>query len=463
MLSLRNVTLRFGGDDDPLLSSVSLDLRPGEITGVTGPSGGGKTLLGLVAADVIPRVIPARLDGSVERTHGRQPESTSAAVVFQDPSFQLLARTVRDELLYTPRRFGWDMDGVTADLAGVVGSLDLGHLLDRHPRDLSTGEVQRVAVGAALMQRPALLVLDEPTQYQDLFHVERTLETVRRHAEDRGTAVLLIEHHTSLLERFCTRTLRMDGGGLSEWRPVEPVFPVNGLPVVTASSPCFDLKGVGFSYSGGGRALDDVTLSIKRGESVAVLGPNGSGKSTLARLLCGLSRPDSGTISRPGGKGIDGSTGYVMQDPDRQIFAPTVFEECAFAPRNHGVPEERYRPAIDNGLGRFGMDGFCGRDPLSLSCGEKRRMNVVSVTAADPDAVIFDEPTCGLDHDNRLRLLDRIRRWNADGLTVVVITHDLPFARAACRRGVFMNGGRIVRDGPLHGMEEKDVRALYLG
>ena len=465
MVELRDVSLRFHHHERKLLSSVSLTVEQGSCVGLTGPSGGGKTLIGLIAAGVIPDLIHADIGGSVRRLSVKESRRTPSAIVFQDPSFQLLSKTVRDELLYTPRKLGWPEEEIRRDFKEIVNGLDIGRLLDRNPRELSMGEVQRAAVGVALIQRPHVIVLDEPTQYLDSFHVSRTLEFVDGWNRRHRAAILLIEHHVNLLKRFCDRTFHVENGTLTSADLHDPVFPVNGLPVHRTDCVCSELRGVTFRYTPERPVLKGVSLAVSRGESVALLGPNGSGKTTLAKLMCGLYEPAEGEVTLFGKHRMNGSwfrdIGYLMQNPDRQIFASSVQDECSFGPSNFGVPHDVYEEAISGYLKAFRLDGFERREPFSLSYGEKRRMNVVGVMSYDPSVLIFDEPTSGLDFNGQRILLEHVKRWNAAGKTVIVITHDLAFARAVCRRAVLIDDGRIVRDTPMNELLDDDVIALY--
>ncbi|MEA1997420.1 MAG: ATP-binding cassette domain-containing protein [Gemmatimonadota bacterium] len=468
MLRLRDISLRFPHGSGPLLRKVNLSLEEGSVTGLTGPSGGGKTLLGLVVSGVIPSLIRAELQGSVERALPDEPFRTESAIVFQDPSFQLFSRSVREELLFTPRNLGWPERETGADFEALVSGLNLGELLEQNPQELSMGELQRVALGSALMQRPQVLVLDEPTQYADSFNLARILRFVSLWAQEHKAAVLLIEHHVPLMKEFCRRIYYLDKGRLIE----------NGLPVAcfpdfpagrcNTEKPLIRLSDIKYRYTDPKPVLRGVDLSVFRGESLAVLGPNGSGKSTLAKIICGLYKPRSGRIEFEGEPLLGGRewykrVGFVMQNPDRQIFAPTVKEECSFGPANFGIPEKVYLPLISNTLSSFRMAGFEKRDPFSLSYGEKRRLNITGILAYSPEILIFDEPTCALDFENQKILLDLVLKMNAEGRTVIIITHDLTFARAACGRAVLLNRGRIAGEVPLIETGEKDVLALCAG
>jgi len=285
ILELSEVSLRFFHEEKELLSSISLNVKQGACVGLTGPSGGGKTLIGLIAAGVIPELIRAEMKGAIRRFTQKEPYRTHAAIVFQDPSFQLLSKTVYDELLFTPRKLGWPYVEVEKDMESIVTGLDIKHLLNRNPRELSTGEVQRVAAGAALMQRPRIIILDEPTQFLDRFHVEKTLEFVHKWAVQHHTSIVLIEHHISLLKRFCDNVFYVEHGTVTTSELSEPEYPFDGLPVPQGTGPCLSLRNVCFSYKPQQPVLKDITVSISRGESVAIIGPNGSGKSTLAKLI----------------------------------------------------------------------------------------------------------------------------------------------------------------------------------
>lgn len=466
MLEFENVTLRFRPEMEPQLSSITLTVSPGTITGITGPSGSGKTVLGLLAAGIIPDFIVADISGSVRRTAPASVDRTPAAIVFQDPSFQMFSRTVQEEILFTPKKRGWEEKGVQKDFSRVVEGLRLEKVLGRDPRELSMGEIQRVAVGAALMQRPQILVLDEPTQYMDAYNVNATLSFVADWIEQFDISVLLIEHHLPFLRRFSDRVWRLEHGILEEFDCPDPVFQPIGAELPKNAQPHVELSNVSFRYQNDEPVLEDISISLSKGEIVALLGPNGSGKSTLAKVMCGLYKQRTGRIThheRIVQRAVSWyrNVGFVMQNPDQQIFAQTVREECAFGPRNFGLPASVYGPEISHLLGEFHLGGYEERDPFSLSYGEKRRITIIGVLAYDPHIVILDEPTCALDHANQELLLDRIRRLNAEGKTIVVITHDLAFARAACNRALFMRDGRIVDDKTMNELDEQDVVSFY--
>jgi len=293
------------------------------------------------------------------------------------------------------------------------------------------------------------------------------LQFVSGWAQKHNAAVLLIEHHIPLLKQFCDRVHFLDNGRLKDKVLSENLFPVSSSISLNGKEPLIQLNNVYYHYQREKPVLRDINLTIFRGENIAILGPNGSGKSTLAKVICGLYKPRSGNI-KTDGKPLSNSrsrykkTGYVMQNPDQQIFAPTVNEECSFGPKNFGIEKTVYSTNISKFLSDFQMKNFEDRDPFSLSYGEKRRVNIIGVLAYNPEILILDEPTCALDFYNQKILLEQIKKLNADGKTFVIITHDLNFAKAVCNRAVLLNRGEIIKDNAMGEVGENDVISCYI-
>jgi len=226
------------------------------------------------------------------------------------------------------------------------------------------------------------------------------------------------------------------------------------------------LKNVTYSYgaaddAAAAAALDGVTLGIARGESVAVIGANGSGKSTLLRLINGLAEPSSGTYEFDGepvtrgrlrdaafAKRFHARIGFVFQNPDAQLFCPTVYDEVAFAPRQLGLPEDEVAEWVGNLLKLLGLEASPDRAPYRLSGGEKRRTALAAELAKDPEVLTLDEWTEGLDPRSQRRMTDFLADFHASGRTLVFATHDLALARAlAGRVALFSEEHRVIADG----------------
>jgi cobalt transport protein ATP-binding subunit len=212
------------------------------------------------------------------------------------------------------------------------------------------------------------------------------------------------------------------------------------------------VRGVEFTYPDGKQALRGVDLDVEAGERVAILGPNGAGKTTLALHLNGILEPVSGSIEVGGLSVVEENyarirrmVGLVFQDPNDQLFMPTVREDVAFGPANLGVTGDELAKRVDAALETVSGTEYADRPPHHLSGGEKRAASLATVLSMQPDVLVFDEPSSGLDPAGRRQLIETLA---ALPMTQLVITHDLPLALESCPRAVIMNEGRVVSDGP---------------
>jgi cobalt transport protein ATP-binding subunit len=212
------------------------------------------------------------------------------------------------------------------------------------------------------------------------------------------------------------------------------------------------VRGVEFTYPDGKQALRGVDLDVEAGERVAILGPNGAGKTTLALHLNGILEPVSGSIEVGGLSVVEENyarirrmVGLVFQDPNDQLFMPTVREDVAFGPANIGVTGDELTRRVDAALETVSGTEFADRPPHHLSGGEKRAASLATVLSMQPDVLVLDEPSSGLDPAGRRQLIVTLAGLP---MTKLVITHDLPLALEACPRVVIMNEGRVVADGP---------------
>jgi cobalt/nickel transport system ATP-binding protein len=219
--------------------------------------------------------------------------------------------------------------------------------------------------------------------------------------------------------------------------------------------PSLEVRGLAYAYPDGNQALYGVDLTISRGERVALLGPNGAGKTTLVLHLNGILHGGLGTV-RVAGLGVDPAdkkslreirrrVGIVFQDPDDQLFMPTVREDVAFGPANLGLRGDELDRRVVSALTRVGMLEVADRPPQHLSFGQRRRVAVATVLAMEPEILVLDEPSSNLDPAGRRELAEILTSLD---VTVLMVTHDLPYAAELCPRSLIMSGGLIVADGP---------------
>lgn len=218
------------------------------------------------------------------------------------------------------------------------------------------------------------------------------------------------------------------------------------------TTPVLDLRGVAYAYPDGHQALFGVNLHVHPGERVALLGPNGAGKTTLVLHLNGILRAGAGSVTVSGlpvGEEsmleIRRRVGVVFQDPDDQLFMPSVRDDVAFGPANLGLRREEIEERVEGALRAVGMLEFADRPPHHLSFGQRRRVAVATVLAMRPEILVLDEPSSNLDPASRRELAEIL---DGLGVTLLMVTHDLPYALQLCERAVILSGGVIVADGP---------------
>jgi len=202
-------------------------------------------------------------------------------------------------------------------------------------------------------------------------------------------------------------------------------------------------------------AIQGISFHVRKGEKIALVGPNGAGKSTLLLMFNGMIRPDSGIIlfdntpiryDRASLRTLRKRVGFVMQNPDRQIISPTVFQDVAFGPTNLGYSEQETKGAVENALRHVGLEGFDRRPPHHLSGGEKKRVAIAGVLAMDPDVLVFDEPTSGLDPSGSEDIMELLEELNQQGKTVIISTHDIELAYPWADRAILLLNGKILQE-----------------
>jgi cobalt/nickel transport system ATP-binding protein len=221
------------------------------------------------------------------------------------------------------------------------------------------------------------------------------------------------------------------------------------------TTPSLQISNLAFAYPDGNQALYGVNLTINKGERVALLGPNGAGKTTLVMHMNGIHPTMQGEVRIAGElvdaknkatlKKIRSKVGIVFQDPDDQLFMPTVGEDVAFGPFNMGLRGDELSAVVDEALTQVGMLEFRDRPPHHLSFGQRRRVAVATVLAMKPEILVMDEPSSNLDPASRRELAEIVRSLD---VTIVMVTHDLPYALELCERSVILSGGIIVADAP---------------
>jgi energy-coupling factor transport system ATP-binding protein len=465
----------------PALADVDLEIEPGSFTVLAGESGSGKSTLLRALCGLVPHFHGGEAEGELEvagmsvRDHGPGELAAACGTVFQDPETQVVMGGVRAELSLAPEHMGEPPAAVARAVEEVALALGVAHLLDRRTDSLSGGELQRVAIAGALVHRPALLLLDEPTSQLDPVAGDELIWMLRRLNEEWGTAVVVAEHRLERCLPAADRVVAMAGGRIAcdaaparflDWTaagdgalatPIARMFSLAGLtPLPVSVKQARDrLRGAGLvgdveaaaaarevsrprgepfalrcrdlwhEIEDGPQVLRAVDLIVRPGERVALMGRNGAGKSTLLRHIKGLQEPTRGSVD------VAGEVALLLQNPGDYLIHEHAREETG-----------------PDGLAAAGLADRADANPRDLSGGERQRLALeVALGGRERAVVCLDEPTRGMDRSHKLDLVRRIGELADGGAAVLVATHDTEFAAEFADRVVLMGQGDVIADG----------------
>ncbi|MFN8173733.1 MAG: ATP-binding cassette domain-containing protein [Solirubrobacteraceae bacterium] len=495
-LAIERLTYTYPGAPRPALREVSLRVEEGELVVLAGLSGSGKSTLLRAACGLVPHFHGGEAAGRVTvcgldtREHGPGRIAAVAGTLLQDPETQVVMGTVRAELALPLENRGEPPAAVARGVEEAALALGIAGLLDRPTAELSGGELQRVALAAALAGRPRLVLLDEPTSQLDPVAGDELIWLLRRLNEEWGVAVVLAEHRLERCLSAADRVVALLDGRVAcdappaemlTWAmeaapalatPAAGLFARAGLAPAPAGvkqaraalrargllpapadpaartgpdesaprrprlgrrargdrDPALRVRGAWCELPGGRAVLRGVDLELGRGETVALMGRNGAGKSTLLRHIAGLATPTRGRVEAAG------RVALLLQGPGDYLIADRV---GALAP-----------PAA---LAAAGLEGMADRHPRDLSGGERQRLALALVGAAGdgapPAVVALDEPTRGMDRAWKEELATLLRERAAAGAAVIVATHDTELAATVASRVVLLGSGEVAADG----------------
>lgn len=485
---LAHVTLRYG--DSLALDDVTLEVCRGERVCVLGANGSGKSTLasvicGLLAPDEgdVELAGHAVCTGGVPDLAAYRDARRQLGLVFQNPDDQIVTSVVADDVAFGPENLGVPRAQIATRVARELRRVAMEKYAHADPSRLSGGQRQRVCIAGALAMEPAVLVLDEPSSLLDVRGRAAIMRVMGRlaaagatlvhvtHFMDEALAadrVIVMQHGRVALEGtpdevFATKNAQViEALGLempfearlaAALRQAEaasdaiaaPGAPSGEKPAASAAcAPAAELPAIlardlGFSYGPDAQALDGVSLEVPVRATTAIVGQTGSGKSTLLRLLCGLEAADAGSLTvcginaatKRGRCQVRRAVGYVMQHPERQLFAQTVAEDVAFGPRNQGLSAAEVERRVAHALDLVGLADRRDASPFELSGGQQRLAAIAGVLAMEPELLVLDEPTAGLDPRGRARLRALMADLAAHGVTLLQVTHSMEDAARA--------------------------------
>ena len=482
---LDHVTLRYG--DSLALDDVTLEVCRGERVCVLGANGSGKSTLasvicGLLAPDEgdVELAGHAVCTGGVPDLAAYRDARRQLGLVFQNPDDQIVTSVVADDVAFGPENLGVPRAQIAARVARELRRVAMEKYAHADPSRLSGGQRQRVCIAGALAMEPAVLVLDEPSSLLDVRGRAAIMRVMGRlaaagatlvhvtHFMDEALAadrVVVMQHGRVALEGTPDEVFAAKNAQVIEALGLEMPFEARlavalrqagaaggaiaapGAPsgekpaaCAPAAEPLAILaRDLGFSYGPDAQALDGVSLEVPAHATTAIVGQTGSGKSTLLRLLCGLEAADAGSLTvcginaatKRGRRQVRRAVGYVMQHPERQLFAQTVAEDVAFGPRNQGLSAAEVERRVAHALDLVGLADRRDASPFELSGGQQRLAAIAGVLAMEPELLVLDEPTAGLDPRGRARLRALMADLAAHGVTLLQVTHSMEDAARA--------------------------------
>ena len=481
---LDHVTLRYG--DSLALDDVTLEVCRGERVCVLGANGSGKSTLasvicGLLAPDEgdVELAGHAVCTGGVPDLAAYRDARRQLGLVFQNPDDQIVTSVVADDVAFGPENLGVPRAQIAARVARELRRVAMEKYAHADPSRLSGGQRQRVCIAGALAMEPAVLVLDEPSSLLDVRGRAAIMRVMGRlaaagatlvhvtHFMDEALAadrVIVMQHGRMALEGtpdevFASKNaqviealglempfearlaaaLRADAADGKVAAVAGPSGEKPAASVPAAEPPAILARDLGFSYGPDAQALDGVSLKVPVRATTAIVGQTGSGKSTLLRLLCGLEAADAGSLTvcginaatKRGRRQVRRAVGYVMQHPERQLFAQTVAEDVAFGPRNQGLSAAEVERRVAHALDLVGLTDRRDASPFELSGGQQRLAAIAGVLAMEPELLVLDEPTAGLDPRGRARLRALMADLAAHGVTLLQVTHSMEDAAQA--------------------------------
>lgn len=482
---LVHVTLRYG--DSVALDDVTLEVCRGERVCVLGANGSGKsTLASVICGLLAPDEGDVELSGHAVCTGGvpdlaaYRDARRQLGLVFQNPDDQIVTSVVADDVAFGPENLGVPRAQISVRVARELRRVAMEKYAHADPSRLSGGQRQRVCIAGALAMEPAVLVLDEPSSLLDVRGRAAIMRVMGRlaaagatlvhvtHFMDEALAadrVVVMQHgHVALEgtpdEVFAAKNAQviealglempfearlavaLRQAGAAGGAIAAPGAPSDEKPAAcahTAEPLAILARDLGFSYGPGAQALDGVSLKVPVRATTAIVGQTGSGKSTLLRLLCGLEAADAGSLTvcginaatKHGRRQVRRAVGYVMQHPERQLFAQTVAEDVAFGPRNQGLSAVEVEGRVAHALDLVGLADRRDASPFELSGGQQRLAAIAGVLAMEPELLVLDEPTAGLDPRGRARLRALMADLAAHGVTLLQVTHSMEDAARA--------------------------------
>ena len=506
MIELKDFSFQYKAQSEPTLKNLNLTIYKGEKVLIVGPSGSGKSTIGQCLNGIIPNIYKGTSSGQF-LIQGKEAfdlsiyeKSHLVSTVLQDTDGQFIGLSVAEDLAFALENDMVDLGTMKERVRSWAERLDLMKLLDHRPQDLSGGQKQRVSLAGVLIDESPILLFDEPLANLDPKSGQDIIDLIDQIHEEQGTTTIIIEHRledvlyrpvdrvilinqgqvlfngrpdellrTTLLaengirEPLYLTTLRQLGQDINQLEhldrlddiqldDVNCVIPEATFTKTGEAEELLKLEQISFAYQENHPILKNISLTIPKGQRLAIVGKNGAGKSTLAKAICGFITTEGQYTSR--GEDIKQESvkeraervGYVLQNPNQMISTNMIFDEVALGLRLRGISEEDIKKRVYQALKTCGLYEFRKWPISALSYGQKKRVTIASILVLGPEILVLDEPTAGQDQRNYTDIMEFLDSLQEKGHTIVMITHDMQLMLDYSDRALVVSDGQILAD-----------------
>ena len=506
MIELKDFSFQYKAQSEPTLKNLNLTIYKGEKVLIVGPSGSGKSTIGQCLNGIIPNIYKGTSSGQF-LIQGKEAfdlsiyeKSHLVSTVLQDTDGQFIGLSVAEDLAFALENDMVELGTMKERVQSWAERLDLMKLLDHRPQDLSGGQKQRVSLAGVLIDESPILLFDEPLANLDPKSGQDIIDLIDQIHEEQGTTTIIIEHRledvlyrpvdrvilinqgqvlfngrpdellrTTLLaengirEPLYLTTLRQLGQDIDQLEHLDRLEDIEltgvnrSIPEATftktgEAEELLKLEQISFAYQENHPILKNISLSIPKGQRLAIVGKNGAGKSTLAKAICGFITTEGQYTSR--GEDIKQESvkeraervGYVLQNPNQMISTNMIFDEVALGLRLRGISEEDIKERVYQALKTCGLYEFRKWPISALSYGQKKRVTIASILVLGPEILVLDEPTAGQDQRNYTDIMEFLDSLQEKGHTIVMITHDMQLMLDYSDRALVVSDGQILAD-----------------
>ena len=506
MIELKDFSFQYKAQSEPTLKNLNLTIYKGEKVLIVGPSGSGKSTIGQCLNGIIPNIYKGTSSGQF-LIQGKEAfdlsiyeKSHLVSTVLQDTDGQFIGLSVAEDLAFALENDMVELGTMKERVQSWAERLDLMNLLDHRPQDLSGGQKQRVSLAGVLIDESPILLFDEPLANLDPKSGQDIIDLIDQIHEEQGTTTIIIEHRledvlyrpvdrvilinqgqvlfngrpdellrTTLLaengirEPLYLTTLRQLGQDINQLEhldrlddiqldDVNCVIPEATFTKTGEAEELLKLEQISFAYQENHPILKNISLTIPKGQRLAIVGKNGAGKSTLAKAICGFITTEGQYTSR--GEDIKQESvkeraervGYVLQNPNQMISTNMIFDEVALGLRLRGISEEDIKERVYQALKTCGLYEFRKWPISALSYGQKKRVTIASILVLGPEILVLDEPTAGQDQRNYTDIMEFLDSLQEKGHTIVMITHDMQLMLDYSDRALVVSDGQILAD-----------------